>query len=84
MPKIILNPLGNFNSAALTTLNNNFEAIEDAIENTLSRDGTTPNQMTADLDMNGNDILNIGSLSLKNGDTLKELVERAEQAADDA
>lgn len=33
-------------------------AIETAIENTLSRDGTGPNQMEANLDMNGYAILN--------------------------
>jgi hypothetical protein len=40
-------------------LNSDLAAIEAAIENTLSRDGTTPNQMTADLDLNGNQILNL-------------------------
>lgn len=39
-------------------LNGNFDDIEAAIENTLSRDGTTPNTMEADLDMNGNEIIN--------------------------
>jgi len=43
---------------ATSTLNANNALVEAAIENTLSRDGTTPNQMTADLDMNGNSILN--------------------------
>lgn len=45
------------NSAA-TTINNNFQGVSTAIENTLSRDGTSPNQMLSDLDMNNNDILN--------------------------
>ena len=44
--------------ASTTTLNNNFEALRDAFDNTLSRDGSTPNAMGADLDMNSNDILN--------------------------
>lgn len=39
----------NFNSAAITT----------AIDNTLSRDGTSPNQMGATLDMNSNAIINL-------------------------
>ena len=39
-------------------INNNNTAIENAVENTLSRDGTGPNQMGADLDMNGYNILN--------------------------
>lgn len=47
---------------ATSTLNANFDAIEAAIENTLSRDGTTPNEMGSNLDMNGNDILNVNEL----------------------
>jgi hypothetical protein len=47
--------------SAAERLNANFEAIEAALENTLSRDGTTPNQMEAHLDMNGKRILNIAS-----------------------
>lgn len=50
--------------ASQNTLQANFEAIEAAIELTLSRDGTTPNQMEADLDMNSNNLLNIGTLSV--------------------
>jgi hypothetical protein len=46
-------------SADLHNANNT--AIEAALENTLSRDGTNPNQMNADLDMNGNNILNVGA-----------------------
>ena len=42
-------------------LNDNFTSIKTAVENTLSRDGTSPNQMQADLDMNGFSILNLGS-----------------------
>ncbi len=42
------------------TLNANLTALRDAFENTLSRDGSTPNSMEADLDMNSNDVLNAG------------------------
>jgi hypothetical protein len=49
--------------ASITTLNANFDAIETAMENTLSRDGTTPNSMGADLDMNSNRILNLPNAS---------------------
>lgn len=45
------------NSAA-TTINDNLTRISEAIENTVSRDGDTPNQFTADIDLNHNDILN--------------------------
>lgn len=44
--------------ASTTALNTAFTAIEAALENTLSRDGTSPNQMGANLDMNGFSILN--------------------------
>ena len=39
-------------------LNNNFENLQNGFDNTLSLDGSTPNAMGADLDMNSNDILN--------------------------
>lgn len=45
-------------------LNDNFTNIYDAFTNTLSLDGSTPNAMGADLDMNGNDILNAGGLTI--------------------
>jgi len=54
-----------FNSTQ--TLNANFEALRDSFENTLSLDGSTPNAMEADLDLNGNSILGasvIGTSSL--------------------
>lgn len=43
-------------------LNANFEAILEAFDNTLSRDGSTPNTINADLDLNGNDLLNVSEL----------------------
>jgi hypothetical protein len=46
---------------ATTAINANSAATEAAMEKTLSRDGTGPNTMTADLDMNGNNILNSGN-----------------------
>ena len=45
--------------ASTTELNNNFALIETALENTVSRDGTTPNTMSAPLDMNTNRINNL-------------------------
>jgi hypothetical protein len=41
-----------------TTINDNFQNLRNAFDNTLSLDGSTPNAMQADLDMNSNDILN--------------------------
>ena len=46
-----------------TTLNDNFTATRDAFDNTLSLDGSTPNAMLADLDMNNNDILNVSEVT---------------------
>lgn len=51
-------------TSAITTINANMTLIETAVENTLSRDGTSPNAMGADLDMNSNDILNLQSLTV--------------------
>lgn len=49
-----------------TQMNANFEALRDAFDNTLSLDGSTPNTMSADLDMGGNDILNAGTVNADN------------------
>jgi hypothetical protein len=43
----------------LSRINDNFNKIATAFEDALSRSGTVPNQMNSDLDMNGNNILNI-------------------------
>lgn len=59
----VANILGNPTSAA-TTINNNSALLIAAIENTLSRDGTTPNQMEADIDLNNNDLLNVRTLEV--------------------
>jgi parallel beta-helix repeat protein len=48
--------------ASNTQLNNNFTALRDAFDNTLSRDGSTPNSMSADIDLNSNDLINVNSV----------------------
>lgn len=58
MPKLTLTTIAT-GYGSLDALNANFDAIETAIENTLSRDGTSPNTMSANLDMNSNRILNL-------------------------
>lgn len=60
MAKLTLSNIVSFfaNTTAASTYAANNDAIEAAIENTLSRDGTTPNTMSANLDMNSNRILN--------------------------
>lgn len=64
MPKKPLNNIGS-RYGSIDALNDNFSAIEDAIDNTLSRDGTGPNNMEADLDMDGHSILNTNSISVE-------------------
>jgi hypothetical protein len=59
-------PLSDINSryGSVGALNANFDAIQEAFETFLSRDGTGPNFMEAALDMNGNDVLNVDALSV--------------------
>ena len=45
-----------------TALNDNFTNIDQAFDNTLSLDGSTPNAMGADLDMNSKDVLNVNDV----------------------
>lgn len=52
--------------SAVTAINNNSDKIEEAFANTLSRDGSTPNQMGADIDLNSNDLLNVSTLDVAN------------------
>lgn len=52
------------NSSAINTLSQNWDAIEEAFDNTLSLDGSTPNAMNADLDLNGNSLLNVGAIDV--------------------
>lgn len=61
MTKIVLTSLANLTNqtTAINTINANNAAIQAAWDNNLSRDGTTPNQMGANLDMNSNKIVNL-------------------------
>lgn len=61
MTKITLNNLANLQNenTAVATVNDNNSTIVSAFDNTLSRDGTTPNQMMNNLDMNSNQIYNL-------------------------
>lgn len=63
MAKLTLTDLANLEnqSTAIATINANNTLVENALELTLSRDGTTPNTMVTDLDMNSNQILNLPS-----------------------
>lgn len=64
MAKLALPPVTSLanTQSALGRINDNYDLIEAALENTLSRDGTAPNQMEADFDMNSNDILNASAI----------------------
>lgn len=61
MSKITLTDLANLQNenTAVNAINTNNSVIELAFDNTLSRDGTAPNQMQANLDMNSKQILNL-------------------------
>ena len=65
-----------------TALNDNFEAIQQAFDNTLSRDGSLPNALNGDLDLNGNDITNVNTLTDASGnDFIAEARGLKDQAA---
>jgi hypothetical protein len=61
MAKLTTTDLSNLTNeaSAVAVINANNAAIEAALENTVSRDGTSPNEMTGSLDMNSNRILNL-------------------------
>lgn len=58
MAKVTLLPIGDIASAE-TDINTNFSRIATALENTLSRNGTAPNTMDANLDLNDYRIYNV-------------------------
>ena len=61
MTKLVQNDIASLTNeqAALAALNANYASLEVFSDSVLSRDGTSPNQMNADLDMNSNSILNL-------------------------
>lgn len=61
MTKITLNNVASLTASttAQNTINTNSAIIQAAFDNTLSRDGTSPNAMSKNLDMNSNQILNL-------------------------
>jgi len=48
---------------ATASINTAFDDIETAFENTLSRDGTSPNAMSAEIDMGTNDLNNVKTIT---------------------
>lgn len=78
MAKIQLTPIGSFTQSAITTINANMDRIATTLDSLLSRDGTTPNQLVADLDLNDNDLLNVGIC-----DVSKLFIDGVQWAGDD-
>jgi hypothetical protein len=53
-----LDSLSHNDTAATKLINDNFQAVQKALEDSLSRKGEAPNHMDADLDMNSKRIIN--------------------------
>ena len=60
--------------ASQSQLNENFSNINTAFDNTLSLDGSTPNAMQANLDMNNQDIINVSGIYV-NGENVLNLLD---------
>lgn len=78
MSKITLNDVTNIDS--LATINSNFDKIESELQNkVLYRENPVgePNTMNQSIDMNGYDIINVGSVSSSDGQwaTVNELID---------
>lgn len=56
-----LDSLTHNDTAATKLINDNFSALQQGIEDSLSRTGKTPNFMNSDLDLNTKRIINVGS-----------------------
>lgn len=75
MAKITL-PTISSGYATTTQLNNAFDALEAELQNkVLYRDNPAgePNQMEADLDMNGNNIINVGDIEVGGVNVITEM-----------
>ena len=70
MAKLTLSTIGS-RYGSIDALNANFDAIEAALENTLSLDGTAPNGMEVNLDMNSHKVINLADPT-NNGDAVSK------------
>lgn len=88
MPKVDIKRLDsvtNNDTTATKQINDNFQALQQAIENTISRDGTIPNYMDANFDLNSYRIINAGDpVGDQDVVTLKYFEERAGGAVEAA
>lgn len=78
MTKITLTDLANLQNetTAVNAINANNAILETASDNTLSRDGTSPNEMESVLDMNSHQIVNLPNPSTENSPLrLKDLAD---------
>src|SRR5215217_1002423 len=76
------------NSQSSNNIATNFQRVNEALQDTLSRSGDGPNQMNADIDMNSNDVLNVGTLQVDDitidGTDPTGILERALDAVEEA
>lgn len=76
-----LDSVTNNDTTATELINENFQALQTAIENTLSRDGTTPNFIDANIDLNSYKLINGGEAENDNDYiTLKQFNEKSGDA----
>lgn len=66
MSKVPLLPVASIDNSLINNINTNSNTITTAFDNTLSRNGQSPNQMQSVLDMNSNPIINIPFASTPN------------------
>jgi hypothetical protein len=85
MSKLTLNTIGS-RYGSIDALNDNFDRIEAEFDNVLSLDGSTPNEMQANLNMGGNAIINTSRIEGDNivvgGILLPEYVANLAQTVD--
>jgi len=68
-----------------TEVNDALASLVEGFDNTVSRDGSTPNTMNGDVDLNNNDIINVKNISAKgitiDGSSLRDSVDAAAASA---
>lgn len=70
MPKVQLNDIASLanETSVIATINANNAAVEEGFNNTVSRDGTSPNTMEAQIDMNQNRLINVPLVPTSNSE----------------